>query len=160
MDIRIAHRPAFRVIGYSTRVTVVPGLINPYVQTHIESVRPAENIELMRLGGSEPAGVLQVSSGVDADYAAGTEFEFMCGVAASAHTSPPDGLGVLDVPRGDWVIVRDASPHPVGAIPEWMAAVWFPSHPWRLRPGPSIVASRAEGAGPALHDLWLPVEPA
>lgn len=29
MDIRIADRPAFRLIGYSTRVTVVPGLINP-----------------------------------------------------------------------------------------------------------------------------------
>ena len=28
MDIRIADRPAFRLIGYSTRVTVDPGLIN------------------------------------------------------------------------------------------------------------------------------------
>lgn len=73
---------------------------------------------------------------------------------------PPDGLRMLDVPRGDWVIVRDVPPHPVGAIPEWMAAVWFPSHPWRLRPGPSIVASRAEGPGTALHNLWLAVEPA
>ena len=59
------------------------------MQTHIESVRPAEDIELMRLGGSEPAGVLQVSSGVDADYAVGTGFEFMYCVAASAHTPAP-----------------------------------------------------------------------
>ncbi|NLP82746.1 GyrI-like domain-containing protein [Microbacterium sp. CFH 90308] len=160
MDIRIADRPAFRLIGYSTRVTVVSGLLNPGVQAHIESVPRTKYMELLRLGGSEPAGVLNVSSGVDADYAVGTEFEFMCGVAASARTRAPDGLGLLDVPRGDWVIVRETPPHPVGAIPEWMAAVWFPSHPWRLRPGPSIVASRAEGRGPAMHDLWLPVEPA
>ena len=40
------------------------------------------------------------------------------------------------------------------------AADWFPSNPWRLRPGPSIVAvlERAEDFSTATTELWLPVE--
>ncbi|WP_325050705.1 GyrI-like domain-containing protein [Micromonospora musae] len=42
------------------------------------------------------------------------------------------------------------------------ATEWFPSNPWRLRPGPSIVAvlDRAADFSTATTELWLPVEPA
>jgi len=38
---------------------------------------------------------------------------------------------------------------------------WFPSQPWRLRPGPEIVAVLAHDAGAATAtcELWLPIEP-
>jgi len=40
------------------------------------------------------------------------------------------------------------------------AADWFPSNPWRLRPGPSIVAvlERADDFSTATTELWMPVE--
>jgi len=40
------------------------------------------------------------------------------------------------------------------------ATEWLPSSPWRLRPGPSIVAilDRAEDFSEATCELWLPVE--
>ena len=37
---------------------------------------------------------------------------------------------------------------------------WFPSNPWRLRPGPSVVAilDRSADFSTATSELWLPVE--
>ena len=40
------------------------------------------------------------------------------------------------------------------------ASDWFPSNPWRLRRGPSMVAvlERAPDFSTATCELWLPVE--
>lgn len=40
------------------------------------------------------------------------------------------------------------------------ATDWFPSNPWRLRPGPSIVAllERSDDFSTATTELWMPVE--
>ena len=40
------------------------------------------------------------------------------------------------------------------------ATEWFPSNPWRLRPGPSIlsVLEHADDFSTATCELWLPVE--
>lgn len=40
------------------------------------------------------------------------------------------------------------------------ATDWFPSNPWRLRPGPSIVAvlDRAPDFSTATCELWFPIE--
>ena len=40
------------------------------------------------------------------------------------------------------------------------ATEWFPSNPWRLRPGPSIVRYLEFTGTHASCELWLPVEPA
>jgi AraC family transcriptional regulator len=40
------------------------------------------------------------------------------------------------------------------------ASDWFPSNPWRLRAGPSVVAilDRSADFSTATSELWLPVE--
>lgn len=38
------------------------------------------------------------------------------------------------------------------------ATEWFPSNPWRLRPGPSMVRYREFRGDTASCELWLPVE--
>ena len=52
--------------------------------------------------------------------------------------------------------------HPAALQEAWAATAteWFPSQPWRLRPGPEIVAFQAfdAAAGTATCELWLPVE--
>ncbi len=62
---------------------------------------------------------------------------------------------------------RPAACHTAGLYPAalqstWAATAtdWFPSNPWRLRPGPSIVAvvDRAADFSTATCELWLPVE--
>lgn len=57
---------------------------------------------------------------------------------------------------------RTAGPYP-GALQEAYArsaAEWLPSNPWRLRPGPSIVAvlDRAADFSTATCELWIPIE--
>ena len=44
----------------------------------------------------------------------------------------------------------------------WAATAtdWFPSNPWRLRPGPSILRYLELTETRATCELWLPVEPA
>ena len=53
-------------------------------------------------------------------------------------------------------------PHPQTLQETWAAtaAEWLPSNPWRLRPGPSMVAvlERAADFSTATTELWLPVE--
>jgi AraC family transcriptional regulator len=69
---------------------------------------------------------------------------------------------VIDVPAGTWAVFRIAGPYPQALQAAWAATAtdWFPSNPWRLRPGPSVVAvlDRTADFGAATCELWLPVE--
>lgn len=73
-----------------------------------------------------------------------------------------DGLDVIEVPAGTWAVFRTEGEHPAALQQAWAATAteWFPSNPWRLRPGPSIVAvlDRSEDFRTATCELWLPVE--
>jgi AraC family transcriptional regulator len=59
-------------------------------------------------------------------------------------------------------VFRSEGAYPAALQTVWAATAteWFPSNPWRLRPGPSIVAvlERAEDFSTATCELWLPVE--
>ena len=52
--------------------------------------------------------------------------------------------------------------YPAALQEVWAATAteWFPANPWRLRPGPSIVAvlERSDDFSTATCELWLPVE--
>jgi AraC family transcriptional regulator len=52
--------------------------------------------------------------------------------------------------------------YPAALQAVWAATAtdWFPSNPWRLRPGPSVVAvvDRADDFSTAICELWLPIE--
>ena len=162
MDTRIADRPAFRLVGHATRVPLTHEGINPHIRAHIASLPPAEHSRLKALSGTEPGGLLQVSADVDPDYTEGTELTYLHGVAISAETEPPDDLDVIEVPAGSWAVFRTEGEYPGALQAAWAATAtdWFPSNPWRLRPGPSIVAvlDRADDFSTATCELWLPIE--
>ena len=162
MDTRIAHQPAFRLVGHSARVPLIHEGINPLIQAHIASLAPAEHARLKALSNTEPAGLLQVSADVDPDYTEGSELTYLHGVAVTVETEPPADLDVIDAPAGEWAVFRTAGPYPEALQTTWAATAtdWFPSNPWRLRPGPSIVAvlDRADDFSSATTELWLPVE--
>jgi AraC family transcriptional regulator len=109
----------------------------------------------------EPSGVLAVSDDLDPDRAEGSDLTYLHGVATTA--AAPEGLDVIEVPAGTWAVFRTEGPHPAALQDAWAATAttWFPSQPWRLRPGPEIVAMLAfdAGSGTATCELWLPVEP-
>lgn len=162
METRIADRPPFRLIGHSTRVPLIHEGVNPHIQSFIASLPPSEHTRLKALSNTEPSGLLQVSAGVDPDYTEGSELDYLHGVAVTAGTECPDDLAVIDVPAGSWAVFRSTGDYPAVLQSTWAATAteWFPSNPWRLREGPSIVAvlDRSEDFVTATCELWLPVE--
>jgi AraC family transcriptional regulator len=162
MDTRIVDRPAFRLVGHAARVPLIHEGVNPHIQAHIQSLPISEHARLKELADSEPAGLLQVTADVDPDAEEGTELTYLHGVAVGADASVPADLDVIEVPAGAWAVFRTSGPHPAALQSAWAATAteWFPANPWRLRPGPSIVAilDRAPDFSTATCELWLPVE--
>jgi AraC family transcriptional regulator len=163
MDTRIIDRPAFRLVGHAARVPLIYQGINPHIQQHITALPQEEHLRLKALGDTEPGGLLQVCDDLDPDSTEGSELTYLHGVAVSRDTPVPDDLYAIEVPAGKWAVFRTAGPHPQALQTTWAATAteWFPSNPWRLRPGPSIVAvlERADDFSTATCELWLPVEP-
>ncbi|WP_280493569.1 AraC family transcriptional regulator [Nocardia asiatica] len=164
METRIIERPAFRLAGHAARVPLIHQGINPHIQQHIAALPEQEHLRLKALGNTEPSGLLQVCDNLDPDGAQGSELTYLHGVAVSRDGSVPGDLHVIEVPTGRWAVFRTAGPHPDALQQTWAATAteWFPSNPWRLRPGPAIVAvlERADDFRTATSELWLPVEPA
>lgn len=162
MDTRIVQRPAFRLVGHAVRVPLIHEGANPHIQEHIASLAPAKHARLKELSTAEPAGLLQVTSDVDPDYAEGSELTYLHGVAVGKDTTPPPDLDAIEVPAGSWAVFSTTGPYPAALQTTWSATAteWFPSNPWRLRPGPSMVAvlDRTPDFSAATCELWLPVE--
>lgn len=162
MDARIADRPSFRLVGHSARVPLIHQGANPHIQAHIASLPDTEHGRLKALSDTEPAGLLQVSADVDPDYTEGSELTYLHGVAIADGATAPSDLDVIEVPAGSWVVFRTEGPYPAALQSTWAATAtdWFPSNPWRLRPGPSLVAvlERSADFATATTELWLPVE--
>jgi len=164
MDVRIADRPGFRLVGHAARVPLIHQGINPHIQQHVAALPNEEHQRLKGLGDTEPAGLLAVSDDLDPDRAEGSELTYLHGVAVTPETPIPDDLDTIEVPAGRWAVFRAVGPYPQALTDTWAATAteWFPSNPWRLRPGPEIVAvlDRAADFRTATCELWLPVEPA
>lgn len=162
MDARIVARDAFRLVGHSARVPLIHVGVNPHIRDLIASLPGDEHARLKNLSDTEPAGLLQVTADVDPDYSEGSDLTYLHGVAVADETVVPSGLDVIEVPAGAWAVFVATGPYPDTLQSTWAAtaAEWFPSNPWRLRPGPSIVAvlDRAEDFSTATTELWLPVE--
>lgn len=163
MDTRIVDLPARRLVGHAARVRLLHEGVNPQIAEHVASIPVEETVRLKSLNDVEPRGVLAVSADVDPDATEGSELTYLHGAATTAD-SPDQDLDVIEVEAGAWAVFRTEGPHPETLQRTWAATAteWFPSQPWRLRPGPSIVATLAMDleAGTATCELWLPVEPA
>lgn len=162
MDARIIERPAFHLIGHSVRVPLIYEGVNPHIQRHIASLPVSEHDRLKQLSGAEPSGLLQVSADVDPDYVEGSELTYLHGVAVDVDAEVPDDLDVINVDAGEWVVFRTSGAHPEALQEAYAASAteWFPSNPWRLRPGPSIVSvlNRAPDFSTATCELWFSIE--
>ncbi len=162
MDARIIDRPDFRLVGHAARVPLIHEGVNPHIQALIASLPVDEHAHLKGLSNTEPAGLLQVSADVDPDYTEGSELTYLHGVAVTDDTHVPDDLDAIEVPAGTWAVFRTEGDYPGALQSAWAATAteWFPSNPWRLRPGPSIVSvlDRSDDFSTATCELWLPVE--
>ena len=161
MDTRIVELPAVRLVGHAARVPLIYEGVNPHIDEHVASIPVEETKRLTSLNDTEPSGILAVCDDLEPGAAEGTELTYLHGVAT---TGRPEGLDSLEVPAGTWAVFRTEGPYPAALQQAWAATAteWFPSQPWRLRPGPEIVAMLDFDAvaQTATSELWLPVEPA
>ena len=162
MDARIIERSAFRLVGHAARVPLIHRGVNPHIQQHIAAIPAAEHERLKQLNSTLPAGLLQVSADLDPDFAEGSALTYLHGVAVERSTAVPDDLDILEIEPGPWVVFTASGAYPdaVQAAYAASATEWFPSNPWRLRPGPSIVAvlERAADFSTARCEVWMSVE--
>lgn len=103
-----------------------------------------------------------MSADVDPDYTEGSQLTYLHGVAVTDATQTPGDVDTIEVPAGTWAVFRTEGEYPATLQSAWAATAtdWFPSNPWRLRPGPSLVAilDRADDFSTATCELWLPIE--
>ncbi len=160
MDVTITHQPAFTLAGHAAEVPLIHEGVNPYIQAHIAAIPPEEHARLKSLGDAEPSGILAVTADIAPDAAEGEALTSLHGVALQPTTAVPADLDTLPQEQGAWAVFAARGPFPETLQKLWAAtaADWFPSNPWRLRPGPSIVRYLEFTGDFASCELWLPVE--
>ncbi|MFI6091342.1 GyrI-like domain-containing protein [Streptomyces sp. NPDC051218] len=162
MRYRVVDRDEFRVVGRKARVPLVHEGVNPAIAEFIrglgrETLRRIES--LSEQDGEGPQGIVSVSDDLHASRAEGTELDYWHGVVTSAAV--PDDMEVLAVPAGAWAVFESAGPFPQTLQNLWrdVFTQWFPSNPYRSRPGPEILRTRLSDDGTrADAELWIPVE--
>lgn len=160
MDVTITDRPAFVLAGYAADVPLVYEGVNPHIQEHIASIAPDEHGRLKSLSSTEPAGILAVTDDLEPGASEGATLTYLHGVAVTAESEVPADLTTIAVAAGPWAVFHSDGPHPETLQRTWAATAtdWFPSNPWRLRPGPSIVRYLEFTGASARCELWLPIE--
>lgn len=162
MDVTITDRPAFVLAGHAAQVPLQHRGVNPRIAEHIASIAPEEHVRLKALGDTDPAGILAVTAGSEPDAPEGSPLSYLHGVAVRADSPLPSDLDTIPVEAGAWAVFHSSGPFPDALQHVWAATAtdWFPSNPWRLRPGPSIVRYLELTDSHATCELWLPIEPA
>ncbi|MEU4129671.1 AraC family transcriptional regulator [Streptomyces wuyuanensis] len=159
MRYRIVEKGEFRVVGRKARVPLVHEGMNPDIVAFVRGVG-RETLERMEaLSDQEPRGIVSVSDNLDDSRAEGTELDYYHGVVTGAET--PEDMTALTVTAGTWAVFEHAGRFPETLQHLWrdVFTQWFPSNPYRSRPGPEILRTRlSPDATEAEAELWIPVE--
>lgn len=162
MDVTITSHPALVLVGHAVEVPLIHEGVNPHIQAHIAAIPPEEHARLKSLGDAEPSGILAVTTDIEPDAPDGALLTYLHGVALQAGSPVPEDLDVLRLEGGSWAVFAARGAFPATLQNLWAATAteWFPSNPWRLRPGPSIVRYLEFSGDSASCELWLPIEQA
>lgn len=159
MRYRVVDRPEFGVVGLKARVPLVHLGPNQAIIDFVRGIDPRTLERLEKLSDQEPQGIVAVCDDLDPSRAEGTELDYYQGVITSADA--PDGTVVLPVPAGTWAVFTTSGPAPQAIQKLWydVFTEWFPSNPYRSRPGPEILRTvLSPDKTEADAELWLPVE--
>ncbi|AWT47213.1 MULTISPECIES: AraC family transcriptional regulator [Streptomyces] len=159
MRYRVVDKPDFNVVGAKARVPLVHSGPNQAIIDFVRGTGARAKEPLERLSDQEPHGILSVCDDLDPGRAEGTSLDYYYGVVTSA--SAPEGMTTLPVPAGTWAVFTASGPAPEAIQTLWrdVFTEWFPSNPYRSRPGPELLRTRMSADGSeADAELWLPVE--
>lgn len=159
MRYRVMEKPEFHVVGRKARVPLVHEGMNPAIADFIRGIDKETVRRIHALSDQEPEGIVSVSDDLDPSRAEGTELDYYHAAVSSA--AGPDDLDTLTVPAGTWAVFDSSGPFPQTLQHLWrdVFTQWFPSNPYRSRPGPEILSTRlSSDASQADAQLWIPVE--
>ncbi|SCE99459.1 AraC family transcriptional regulator [Micromonospora coriariae] len=159
MEYRIVSKEAFTLVGRRARVPLVHEGMNPAIVAFIRGIDRETVGRIEALSDQEPSGVVNVSDNLAGSRAEGTELDYWHGVVTGA--APPDDLDALPVSAGAWAVFTTSGAFPQAVQYLWrdVFTQWFPSNPYRSRPGPEISRVRVSpDGGQADAELWIPVE--
>jgi len=159
MRYRIVEKEQFRVVGRKIRVPLLHEGVNPEIARFIRGIGQETLGRVGALSDQEPAGIVGVSDNLDPSRAEGTDLDYYHGVVTGA--AAPEGLDELGVPAGTWAVFESSGPFPLALQHLWrdVFTQWFPSNPYRSRPGPEMLSTRLSPDGArADAQLWIPVE--
>ncbi|BCL22030.1 AraC family transcriptional regulator [Streptomyces tuirus] len=168
MHYRVVDRPAFTVTGFKTRIPLIHSGPNQAIIDFVRGLDKTAVEALEKLSDQEPRGVVAVCDDLDPSRAEGTELDYYQAVITSSPTpagatpaGAPEGITALPVPPGTWAVFTTSGPAPRAIQELWrdVFTEWFPSNPYRSRPGPEILRTHLSSDGTeADAELWLPVE--
>ncbi|MDQ0750264.1 AraC family transcriptional regulator [Streptomyces africanus] len=163
MHYRVVDRPAFTVVGFKARVPLVHSGPNQAIIDFVRGLDQQALEQLGKLSDQEPHGIVAVCDDLDPSRAEGTELDYYQAAltTASAPAGAPAGVTTLPVPPGTWAVFTTSGPVPRAIQELWrdVFTEWFPSNPYRSRPGPEILRTGLSADGTqADAELWLPVE--
>ncbi|THA73017.1 AraC family transcriptional regulator [Streptomyces sp. A0642] len=159
MRYRIVEKETFCVVGRKARVPLVHEGMNPAIAAFVRSIDKETVERIKRLSDQEPEGIVQVSDDLAESRAEGTELDYYHGVVSSAAV--PEDMDALPVAAGAWAVFESSGAFPQALQYLWrdVFTEWFPSNPYRSRPGPEILRTRLTPDGAhAEAQLWIPVE--
>lgn len=159
MRYRIVDKDEFRVVGRKVRVPLVHEGMNPAIGDFIRGLGQETLRRIEELSDQEPRGIVGVSDNLDPSRAEGTELDYYHGVVSGAAV--PEDMDALTVPAGTWAVFANSGPFPQALQYLWrdVFTQWFPSNPYRSRPGPELLRTRlTPDAAQADAELWIPVE--
>lgn len=159
MRYRVMDKEEFRVVGRKTRVPLVHEGMNPAIADFIRGLGQQTLDRIESLSDQEPKGIVSISDNIDASRAEGTELDYFHGAVTRA--AAPEDMDELVVPAGTWAVFENSGPFPQALQHLWrdVFTQWFPSNPYRSRPGPEILRTKlSPDATRADAELWIPVE--
>ncbi|MYX72782.1 AraC family transcriptional regulator [Streptomyces sp. SID3915] len=159
MRYRVVEKGEFRVAGKKARVPLVHEGPNTAIADFARSIGQDVLRRVEGMSDQEPEGIVAVSDDLDASRAEGTELDYYHGVVTGDEV--PEDLDSLTVPAGTWAVFESSGPFPRTLQYLWrdVFTQWFPSNPYRSRPGPEILRTRlSQDASHADTELWIPVE--
>ena len=160
LQYRIADKPAWRIVGYRRRLTVIYQGVNNEMEEFYNGLSDDDWEQLEELPNEEPTGFLTVSTGFEPDRENGSPFD--CWIAVATSAPPLPGMEELTIPAGLWLVLPYAGrEYPESIQQLWLDATdWFASHPqYRSATGPEVLAADwSAGETAASGELWLPIE--
>ncbi|MFF3084181.1 GyrI-like domain-containing protein [Streptomyces nojiriensis] len=159
MEYKVVEKGEFRVVGRKARVPLVHEGMNPAIATFIREIGQETLRRIQDLSDQEPEGIISASDNLADSRAEGTELDYYHGVVT--HAPVPEDMDALTVRAGTWAVFESSGPFPQTLQYLWrdVFTQWFPSNPYRSRPGPEILRTRVSQDGTEANaELWIPVE--